>query len=184
MSMRIQDFTAELVINSMIHSRYPNKVAELNAIATALSSDVTVHDKTIEAAPAGLVAGSPLNSRFTNDVLLVVNKGKGGNLTATAMSNAITAGLSQFNAPVNTAAPAVTGTGTVGQTLTCTNGTWTYVPTTYTYQWLRSGAQIAGAFASTYVLVAADSGKSISCMVTATNAAGSTTIVSNAIACA
>jgi hypothetical protein len=184
MSMRIADFTAELVLNSMIHRNYPNKPTELNAIATALSTDLTVHDKTIEAPPAGLVAGSALNTRFTNDVLLTVNKGKAGNLTATAMSNAITAGLSQFNAPVNTAVPAVTGTGTVGQTLTCTQGTWTYVPTNYGYQWLRSGAQIASATAATYVLVAADSGKSISCQVTATNAAGSTTINSNAVACA
>jgi hypothetical protein len=181
MSMKIADFTGELVLNSMIHRNYPNRVTELNNIATALSSDVTTHDKTIEAAPAGLVAGSPLNSRFTNDVLLTVNKGKAGNLTATAMSNAITAGLSLFNPPVNTAAPAVTGTATVGSTLTCTNGTWSYVPTTYTYQWLRGGAQIAGATFSTYVLVAADSGRSVLCQVTATNTAGSTPVNSNAV---
>jgi hypothetical protein len=143
-----------------------------------------VHDKTIEAPPVGLIAGSPLNTRFTNDVLLTVNKGKAGNLTAAAMGTAITAGLAQFNAPVNTTAPVASGTGTVGQTLSCTNGAWSYTPTTYTYQWLRSGAQIAGANAATYVLVAADSTKSISCQVTATNAAGSTTIGSNAIACA
>jgi hypothetical protein len=39
--------------------------------------------------------------------------------------------------PVNTVAPAVTGTATQGQTLTTDNGTWTNSPTGYTYQWQR-----------------------------------------------
>jgi hypothetical protein len=39
--------------------------------------------------------------------------------------------------PVNTVAPAVTGTATQGQTLTTDNGTWTNTPTGYTYQWQR-----------------------------------------------
>ena len=97
------------------------------------------------------------------------------------MGNAITAGLSTIFPPVNTAAPAVTGTGTVGQTLTTTVGTWTYVPTSYVYQWLRGGAQIANATATTYVLVAADSGTQVSCRVTAVNAAGATQAYSNAL---
>lgn len=71
--------------------------------------------------------------------------------------------------PVNSVLPAITGTKTVGQTLTCSSGTWSKSPT-YAYQWLRSGAPIIGATASTRVLAAPDEGALMSCTVTATNA--------------
>ncbi len=52
--------------------------------------------------------------------------------------------------PVNTAAPVVSGTPAVGQTLSCSTGAWTGEPApTYTYAWLRNGAAIPGASAST-----------------------------------
>lgn len=70
---------------------------------------------------------------------------------------------------VNSVLPAITGTKTVGQTLTCSTGTWSNTPDTYAYQWLRSGVPIIGATASTRVLAAADAGALMSCTVTATN---------------
>ncbi len=77
-------------------------------------------------------------------------------------------------APVNTIAPAITGTAQVGQTLTCSSGTWTgTAPITYAYQWKRNGSNIGGATNSTYTLVTADAGTTVSCTVTATNGAGS-----------
>jgi hypothetical protein len=184
MTFRVSDFSGEVAINAKIHYANPNRAAELNAIATALGSDATTHDTTIQTAPAGLQPGNPANSKFTNDILLVVNAGKGGNLTPAQMGTAITNGLAQFLPPVNTAAPVASGTGTVGQTLSVTNGTWQYAPTGYRYQWLRGGANILNATAATYVLVALDSGTSVSCQVTATNPAGSTVANSNAIAVA
>ena len=184
MSYQIADFAGQVRLNAMIHAAYPNRAAELTAIASALGSDATTHDTTIETAPAGLMPGLPGQSRFTNDVLLVVNAGKAGNLTAAAMAAAITAGLATEIPPVNTVAPVASGTGTVGQNLTVTNGTWTYAPTSYAYQWLRGGAAIAGATSGVYALVGADSGNSVSCQVTAANAAGSTAATSNAIAVA
>ena len=74
-------------------------------------------------------------------------------------------------APVNTVAPAVTGTATVGSTLTTTNGTWTGAPApTFTYQWFRSpSTSIGGATSSSYVLVIGDRGFGIFCRVKATN---------------
>ena len=184
MTFQVSDFTSQVALQAKIHYANVNRVAELNAITTALSTDPTRGDTTLQTAPAGLQPGNPANSRFTNDVLLVVNAGKGGNLTPLAMSNAITGALSQIFPPVNTSAPAVTGTGAVGNTLSCTQGNWSYVPTSYAYQWLRNGANILNARASTYVLVALDSGTNVSCQVTATNAAGSANIISNAIAVA
>jgi hypothetical protein len=73
--------------------------------------------------------------------------------------------------PVNTAAPAITGTATTGQTLTCSNGTWTNADT-YTYQWKRDGVAIGGATANTRVLVMADEGHVLKCTVTAHNEQG------------
>ena len=76
--------------------------------------------------------------------------------------------------PINTVAPAITGTATQGQTLTVSNGTWTNTPDSYAYQWNRSGVPIAGATANTRVLAAADVGATMTCTVTATNEGVST----------
>lgn len=83
--------------------------------------------------------------------------------------------------PVNTVAPVISGTPTVGQTLSTTNGTWTGSPSGYTYQWNRDGVAISGATASTYVLVGGDATKTVTCTVTATNAGGSTAATSNSL---
>ena len=102
-------------------------------------------------------------------------------------SGAVTATL----APYNTVAPAVTGTITVGQTLTTTNGTWAGDATiTYAVQWQRgntsnandpSWANIATATASTYVLQSADAAKYVRARITATNSEGSTVAFSNIV---
>lgn len=85
--------------------------------------------------------------------------------------------------PANTAAPAITGTATSGQTLTVTNGTWTGVPTpTYARQWYADGVALSGSTATTLVLAAGHVGKVITVIVTATNSAGVVTKVSNATA--
>ena len=82
--------------------------------------------------------------------------------------------------PANTAAPAITGTAQVGQTLTSSTGTWSNSPTGYAYQWLRGGVAIAGATAASYVQVSADLAASITVRVTASNAAGAGTPASSA----
>ncbi len=79
-------------------------------------------------------------------------------------------------APVNTVAPALSGTPAVGQTLTCSPGSWVNNPTGYSYTWLRSGSAIAGQTGNTYLVQAADQGHSISCQVTAGNGGGNYTI--------
>lgn len=85
-------------------------------------------------------------------------------------------------APVNTVAPAITGTAQEGQTVSCSTGTWTGTPTiTYAYQWKRNGSNIGSATNSTYTLVTADVGQSIKCTVTATNFVGSANADSNTV---
>jgi hypothetical protein len=84
--------------------------------------------------------------------------------------------------PTSTAAPTLTGTAAVGQTLTCSQGSWAHEPTYLLYQWTRNGTVITGQTGSTYVLQAADQGHSITCTVTAGNGAGAVTVNSNAVA--
>jgi hypothetical protein len=88
------------------------------------------------------------------------------------------------SAPVNTVAPAVTGTTSVGQTLSSTTGTWTGLPApTFTYQWYRSpSTAISGETSSTYVLAVADVGNTIFCRVTATNSVSAVSADSNTTA--
>ena len=76
-------------------------------------------------------------------------------------------------APVNSSPPVISGTTTLGSVLTTTNGTWTNSPSSFSYQWKRGVTNI-GTNANTYTLVVADSSAAITCVVTATNAGGST----------
>jgi hypothetical protein len=78
--------------------------------------------------------------------------------------------------PVNTGAPALTGAPAVGQTLSCSQGSWANNPTSFAYAWLRDGSPIAGQTASAYTVQSADRGHSISCQVTAVNPGGEYTI--------
>ncbi|GAA4708715.1 hypothetical protein [Nocardioides conyzicola] len=77
-------------------------------------------------------------------------------------------------APVLVTAPSITGTPTVGETLTCDAGTWSGTGITYTRRWRRDGLTILGATATTYATVPADADTELSCVVTATNAGGTT----------
>ncbi len=76
--------------------------------------------------------------------------------------------------PVNTAAPTLSSNPAPapGQTLTCSTGTWSGNPSSFSYVWLRDGVAIAGETASTYVVQAADQGQALSCQVTASNGGG------------
>ena len=86
---------------------------------------------------------------------------------------------SRAAAPVNTAPPTISGTTTVGQTLTASNGTWSNSPTTFAYQWLRCNAggnscvSAANGTQQKYTLVDADAAHTMRVKVTGTNADGS-----------
>ena len=80
--------------------------------------------------------------------------------------------------PANTVLPAISGTPTVGSTLTAGTGTWTGSPSSYAYEWRRCDAggssctPIGGAAAASYAVAAADLGATIRVAVTATNPGG------------
>jgi len=91
-------------------------------------------------------------------------------------------------APVSSTPPTISGTPTVGQTLTGSDGTWSNSPTSFSYQWLRCNGggnncgSISGATTKTYTLAAADSGHAIRIRVTASNPDGSAAAQSDATA--
>lgn len=64
----------------------------------------------------------------------------------------------------------VAGDFQVGHTLTASAGSWSPMPDSFSYQWLRSGAPIEGATEATYVMTARDQSKVITVKVTAKKA--------------
>ena len=81
--------------------------------------------------------------------------------------------------PVNVDVPLASLTGA---TASCTMGNWQGEPTSYAYAWHNDGVAIAGAADATYTVQPDDSGHSLACVVTATNALGSTAApMSNAV---
>ena len=105
-----------------------------------------------------------------------------GNATAYSSASATVAAAP----PVNTHAPAITGTPTRLSKLTLVLGTWTGAGNTYAYQWQRQTGSdwddITGATAVTYALGDADTGHSIRIEITATNVDDHATAVSPATA--
>ena len=85
-------------------------------------------------------------------------------------------------APVNIAPPIVSGTTTVGETLSVTNGLWSGVPyPTFTYQWRAASVDIPGETGATLLLTSSEVGDLIDCVVTATNASGTASQASNSV---
>jgi hypothetical protein len=87
----------------------------------------------------------------------------------------------------NCSRPAISGTTSVGQTLTSSLGTWSPSPNSYAYQWSRANessgtySDISGAISRTYILTSDDLGKFLKVTVTATNSSGSSSpVLSNA----
>lgn len=100
-----------------------------------------------------------------------VSGSKAGYATVATTSAALVAEKVLTPVPV----PRVTGTPTIGQTLTAIPGVWGPAPVTLAYQWLRNGQAIAGATSAQYRLVTADASKQITVRVTGSRS-GYTTV--------
>ena len=80
--------------------------------------------------------------------------------------------------PESTAPPVISGTPAAGRALSCSTGTWSNVPTRFTYRWNRDGAAIPGATAGSHLVTPADAGRRLTCTVTASNSGGATSATS------
>ncbi len=74
--------------------------------------------------------------------------------------------------PVNTRLPVISGVARAGGRLACSQGSWTNDPNRYSYEWSFDGTQIQGASGDTYTVQSIDEGVTLTCTVTAANAAG------------
>jgi hypothetical protein len=97
----------------------------------------------------------------------------------TAVSGGVFVASAAAAPPANTTSPTISGTPTVGQTLSASTGTWSNSPTSFAYQWLRCNGggnncvDVANGTQKSYTLVGADAGHTMRVRVTATNAEGS-----------
>jgi hypothetical protein len=142
---------------------------------------------------AGITTGG-----FNDRLLAYLNSRMGSsyaNVNDAMLAFAVTQGFTSWSAmgtfdasgtpaaPVNIFAPSISGVNYyTGTTLTADRGLWSGSPASaYTYQWKRDGSNISSATNSTYVLVSADEGKTITVAVTATNTEGNATATSAGI---
>jgi hypothetical protein len=85
-------------------------------------------------------------------------------------------------APQNLGPPQIAGTPGPGNTLHCSQGSWSgSSPINYAYSWLRDNVAISGATSSTYTVKAGDAGHAVKCRVTATNGGGSAMATSSPV---
>lgn len=170
-------------------------------VANVPSSATTTDDITVRGNGSAL---TPSRTGGSNQTLAITSDGPTiGTAKGTGNYDARVANLSRFSPalttseqdevylgpePVNSAAPAISGMETQGETLTATAGTWglaapftgrTNGTITYAYQWTRSNdgsgtgeSDISGATSNTYTLTTADIGKYIRCRVRASNNGG------------
>ena len=96
MSYQPADFQAEIALNGLIFRWYGNVKAELTLMSTAVKADLTKHDETIETPLGILKPAQSSNSPYMNDIALIINKGKGGNLTVVQMGAAMDAIVAQM----------------------------------------------------------------------------------------
>jgi hypothetical protein len=112
-------------------------------------------------------------------LLLTADWLNGDRTHAAEIASLLAAMTAAVGPPVNVDVPFVSQTGA---TLFCTMGNWTGSPTAYAYDWHQDGVT-NGATDPTYAVQPDDSGHALACVVTATNALGSTAApMSNSVA--
>ena len=173
---RYEDFQSAIKLQVNKFATYPNREAELKAIASALDGSEHGHDQTLVTKPDVLhIDGS--KTAFQSAILHVVNKGYAGNIEPSDMADAMASLSGEVKPPTVIDTPHAQQDG---ELLTCTMGNWTHAPTGHAYQW-KSGSTNIGTGGAQYVITSNDIGKVLTCAVTATNAAGSASSTSNGV---
>jgi hypothetical protein len=145
-------------------------ISEVNNLGDSVNS--AINDTLQDLGAAGSDIAATTGVPFTVDTSNITNF---NNSIASGALDATTAAATSLLAlppPENTALPAITGTTTVGSTLTVSNGTWSGDDITYEYLWYRGEDPIWSATSNTYTLTSADEGSTIKCQVQGQNPVG------------
>ena len=149
--------------NVIITASDPTKVATtpiciaLNQATNGIvsrASTFTVQENTVPTGSTQPVTTACFNPTYT--------KGKASSVTLVSPSADQSAPINQNATFEETSSASVSGTLTVGSTLTANAPTLSPVPSSQTYQWLRNGVAISGAISNTYTIVSADAGNTLS----------------------
>jgi hypothetical protein len=127
--------------------------------------------------PAG--AWSPISAERKEIVL--VEDGEGGDTGGGTGGGDTGGGTPLPVLPALVVAPSLAGTGKIGAPVSVDPGLWTGAPE-LALQWCRDAAEIGGATEAAYVPVSEDDRAALTCRITASNAAGSETAVTAALA--
>ena len=165
---------------------FPGLIRVGNLNGTGAATLYTETDSAGNPAPVGGVAIDPGTGKiyWTN-----LNSGtiRVGSLDGTAPAQTLYSGqtspwmVALLRAPLGTGVPQVAGGDAIGQSLSCSSGSWATdmlsaflyrAPRSFAYQWTVNGVPIADATASSVTVATPGAYR---CEITATNAAGSTT---------
>jgi hypothetical protein len=116
-------------------------------------------------------ASSPAINAGANPANLQVDQ-RGQTRPVPAGNENTDVGAYEVQLPISTAPPSIAGTPALGQTLTCSPGSWNgdSVTPTYAYSWTSNGTQVATG--TQYLIQPSDAGHQIGCTVAADNGAG------------
>lgn len=148
---------------------------------------MTTESRSSETPVAGaLYLGAAGGIGATSDRWILVNGLTSTLLPAEVLElrNALAALLAGFQgeaAPLNFTKPTITGTATVGSTLSAAPGAWDAGTTALAFQWERDGVAIGGAVGASHVLVPDDAGAVLRVVVTGSNLYFSTVVASDPV---
>jgi hypothetical protein len=182
-------FSGETVDEQVLEQPGPSDEAQFIRIETTESPSwvawreievLTDCDEILATGPTYTLTAADVGSRIRGVVVASNSRG------STSASSVETPTVERL-APLNLEPPAISGTAKHNQLIFATAGTWRgSLPITYSYQWQKcaSGSvncsDIPQAVEPSFVVRLADAGSVLRVAVTATNAAGSTTVASAA----
>jgi alpha-L-rhamnosidase len=148
-----------------VAARLLGETASLTFTATDATSGVGSTSYRLDGGAWTLAGAAPVEvSGYGTHQVEVTSTDVAGNVEPT---HAVTVDLRDVEQVAAILAPQVSGTPTVGSTLTASAGSWNTAGLGFTFQWSRDGTPIAGATGPSYVVAAADVGAGLTVQVTA-----------------
>ena len=130
--------------------------------------------------PATGLVSIPLDAPRAAEPVTVTATNSGGSASVSFTVTVVAAPV--LTPPISTIAPSLSGPGRVGTPMLVDTGVWSGDPApVLSPRWRRNGVEIAGAAGVEYTPVAADEGTDLDCVVTASNASGTASAVTEAV---